>query len=460
MKPHNALIIDDLDSRHDALPSELLAWCNVSAENRQSWKVFSVPSVAQAPVKLVIANAVSNAPKAIELFRWLCGNPAPAAVFGILPPDDPDLLRLGAEALDDFLVWPVHGEEFRQRITRLMGAPSSEGHSLEGKLLAGLAFQNIVGRDPAFVEMLGRLAQFAASEAPVLLNGETGTGKELCARAIHTLSARRNGPFIPVECGALPEQLLENEVFGHLRGAYTGAVAEQKGLAALARGGTLFLDEIDGVTPGAQGKLLRLLQEGIFRPLGAEKFTRADIRVVAASNADLSQLVERKMFRADLFFRLNVLRVTIPPLRQRRGDIALLAKAFIDDLRKSAHGERKTLSQGAVRKLESYRWPGNVRELHNTIHRAVLTSPGSEVRPCDLEIGDADSGYAGDSDGDFRSGRAAAIEAFEGAYVRRLIEKHDGNVTRAAREARKERRAFGRLVKKYSAVEAIAVGQS
>jgi DNA-binding NtrC family response regulator len=449
-----ALLIEDPHDGIAASTAAILDSCNITVLNRQSWRGTTSSSLSRAPVDLVIANAISKSAQAIELFAWLRRNPINRAVFGILPQGDADFLDLGAKCLDDFLVSPVNPEEFRLRIARLLGASTAHRSALEHKLMSELAFRNITGEAPEFVRVLERLAQFSRSGAPVLLNGETGTGKELCARAIHTLSSRRNGPFIPVECGALPEQLFENEVFGHTRGAYTGAIADQKGLVALARGGTLFFDEIDGVAPAAQAKLLRLLQESTFRPLGSEKLSQADVRIVAASNSDLGRLVEEKRFRADLFFRLNVLRVDLPPLRQRRSDIPLLARRFADDLCCANEIGHKTLSPCALRKLEGYDWPGNVREVFNTIHRAVLTADGDTILASHIEL-KASAGQQEaeqlDAASDFRSGRAQAIETFEADYVRRLLEKHAGNVTRAAREAGKERRAFGRLVKKYSA---------
>ena len=454
--PHTALIVDDLEEAIGAFSDEMLHGCSIAALHRTTWRGFSPALLKRFAVDVLLINAAFSTPQVAELFRWLRGNPAiNAAVFGILPGQDMELLRLGAEAVDDFLVWPPRPDEFRHRIARLLGSASRERNPLEQKLFAELAFQNIVGREPAFLDMLGRLAQFARSEAPVLLNGETGTGKELCARGVHALSSRRNGPFIPVECGALPEQLLENEFFGHSRGAYTGAVADQKGLVALARGGTLFLDEIDGVTLGSQGKLLRLLQESTFRPLGAEKFAQADVRVVAASNADLSRLVEEKRFRADLFFRLNVLTVHVPPLRRRPGDIALLARRFVDDLCSSGQSGRRVLSPCAIRRLESYHWPGNVRELHNTIHRAVLTSTGSGFwaatwsLPARRERRTSRRKTMTQSREIFAAGGHWPLKPLKPTMLSGSWRNMRGNVTRAAREAGKERRAFGRLVKKY-----------
>jgi len=410
---------------------------------RKDWDCVTQEDLSLCSEGVIVANVASRSRNATQVIEWLRNNPVRARTFGILPGDDVEILRLGAEVMDDFLLWPVHAEEFRQRILKLLG-PENENRE---ELTTQLALCNFAGRDPVFLDALGRLTQVGASEAPVLLTGETGTGKELCARALHHFSPRRTEPFIPVECGALPEPLFENEVFGHSRGAFTGAHTDQNGLVALANGGTLFLDEVDGLTLGIQAKLLRLLQEKTYRALGSNLIRPADVRVVAACNGDLNKLVEEKRFRADLYFRLDVLRIHLPPLRERQGDIALLARRFADEICDENRIARKVLAPAAIRKLESFPWPGNVRQLQNTIYRAVLSAEGSEVFTCHIDPANEKQGRSDDLD--FRTGRSQAIARFEADYVRRMLEKHNGNVTRAAREAGKERRAFGRLAKKY-----------
>jgi DNA-binding NtrC family response regulator len=283
----------------------------------------------------------------------------------------------------------------------------------------------------------------------VLITGETGTGKELCARAIHHLSPRRSFPFIPVDCAALPDHLFENEFFGHVRGAFTDAHAEQKGLVAMAEGGTLFLDEIDSLSLAAQAKLLRFIQERAFKPLGADRFVKADVHILAATNRSLEPLIRNGQFRGDLYFRLNVLSLHLAPLRDRRGDIPLLARHFVDACCLEGGLSRKSLSAAAAHKLLAYDWPGNVRELFNTIQRAVVFAEGAQILPGHATMGPWEPPADTPLDGGFREARARAVSAFERLYLESVLKKHAGNVTHAAREAHQERRAFGRLIKKH-----------
>ena len=208
-----------------------------------------------------------------------------------------------------------------------------------------------------------------------------GLVKSYSPHAIHSLTNRRNGPFIPLDCGTLPEQLAENELFGHRRGAFTDAHADQKGLAGMADGGTLFLDEIDALSLVNQSKLLRFLQEGTYRSLGSDRFSSADVRVIAASNRSLEECIEQQQFRRDLYFRLNVLRLHLPPLRERHSDVSLLATRFLQEECAAGKSEQKFFSRLALRKLESHNWPGNVRELLNTVQRAFVSCPGAQIMP-------------------------------------------------------------------------------
>jgi len=305
----------------------------------------------------------------------------------------------------------------------------------------------MIGRSPAFTNALARLDKIAACDAAVLLEGETGTGKELVAREIHYRSARRDRPFIPVNCGALPDALLENELFGHARGAYTDARTEQPGVVELANLGTLFLDEVDALSPKAQVTLLRFLQDQRFRPLGSRAERSADVRIVAASNRGLEQLAAEQRFRLDLLYRLRLLYVHLPPLRERPGDPALLAAHFVELASRRFGGPVRPLSAETLDWLDQYAWPGNVRELENLVYRAFLVD--DEPR---LTIG-RPTGLKGAADGppplNFRAAKARAIANFERSFLTRAMQRAKGNVSAAARLIGTERRHLGRLLKKH-----------
>jgi DNA-binding NtrC family response regulator len=309
----------------------------------------------------------------------------------------------------------------------------------------GLA--KLVGRNAAFLHAIRLLPRFARADATVLITGETGTGKELCARAIHHLSERRSFPFVAIDCGAIPDQLFENELFGHTRGAFTDAHRDQKGLVTIAEGGTLFLDEVDALSLAAQAKLLRFLQERTFRALGAERAERANVRIIVATNRDLQTCVQNRELRADLYFRLNILRIHLPPLRDRRDDIALLANSMLLEARASRPGP-KSFSTAALRVLAHYEWPGNVRELFNAVQRAVVECDGDTILPEHIVVPVGDEGPTDALH--FRAARAAAVAQFERRYVEELLRKHGGNVSHAAREAHQDRRAFGRVIKRHN----------
>ncbi len=238
----------------------------------------------------------------------------------------------------------------------------------------------LVGKHPRMLEIYEQIRLMAASDHPVHLFGETGTGKELVAQAIHSESRRRDGPFVPVNCGALPEGILESELFGHVKGAFTGAVRDKKGRFELAEGGTLFLDEVAELPPVTQVKLLRVLQEKTFERVGDERSLRCDVRIISATNKDLKREVERGNFRADLYYRLRVLPLTLPPLRERRSDIPVLAEHFLSQSAKML-SNRPRITRSALELLLTYDWPGNVRELQSAIHYALLKAPDGIIRP-------------------------------------------------------------------------------
>jgi DNA-binding NtrC family response regulator len=283
----------------------------------------------------------------------------------------------------------------------------------------------------------------ASCDVTVLIEGETGTGKELAARAIHYLGLRRSAPFIPVNCGALPESLVESELFGHARGAFTDAREARAGVIAQAEGGTLFLDEVEALGIHAQGALLRFLQEREYRPIGGPLVRGANVRIVASTNVDLAVASTRGQFRQDLLFRLNVLPLVMPPLRDRGDDVITLANVFLRRFSRQYDQPLKTLDEESLRYLKQHTWPGNVRELENLIHRQVLLSESPTIRlvpnPPPMDKADAT----------FREAKALAIADFERRYLAALLARTQGNISLAARLSGKERSRLCKMVKKY-----------
>lgn len=307
---------------------------------------------------------------------------------------------------------------------------------------------NMVGASPVFMKVLETIARLAHFDAPVLLTGETGTGKELAARAIHYLSVRAAGPFVPVNCGALPDSLIESELFGHERGAFTDARQSRVGLIEAARGGTLFLDEVDSLPMRAQGALLRFLQDRSFRPVGASGDLSADVRVVAAASPRMVDMVEQGSFRADLAFRLDVLAVRMPPLRERCGDACLLANHFAERYATRYRMKVRLFDAESIAWLDAHHWPGNVRELDNLVHRQTLLGEEAELRLAP-DNWHAQGNVAAKGPVLFNDARHEAMSAWERQYLSHLLREAGGNVTRAAQLAGKERRAMGKLLKKH-----------
>ncbi len=315
------------------------------------------------------------------------------------------------------------------------------------------ALAKLIGGAPAFLKATSHLPVAASSDAAVLISGETGTGKELVAHVIHYLSKRAPFAFVPVNCGALPDTLLENELFGHERGAFTDAHARRTGLLSEASNGTLFLDEVDTLTAKAQIALLRVLQDKKFRAIGSSREQQVNLRIVAATNADLEALVRAGTFRTDLYYRLCVFSVHLPPLRERREDIPLLASWFLkkhvpDDL------PARQLSPAALAALLDYDWPGNIREMENAIIRGIHLAQTDQIEVADLGLDrkakrPSATAAATTSFHSFKLRKQEVIEAFERDYLTRLLRAHQGNVSQAARAAGKERRDLGKLLKKY-----------
>ena len=302
-----------------------------------------------------------------------------------------------------------------------------------------------IAEDPAMRRVLDLVRRAASSDATVLLLGESGTGKEVLARFVHRSSARAVGPFVPLSCAALSESLLESELFGHEKGAFTGAAERRRGRIELAHGGTLFLDEIGEVSPAFQAKLLRVLEERTFERVGGSQPIRVDLRLLAATNRDLKAAVAAGKFREDLYYRLNVVRIEVPPLRERPADVLPLAHAYLERARRKAGRTPMTLSEDAAALLRAYRWPGNVRELVNAIDRAVVLSTDAEVSAEDLPeeiLGAPVVERAG--------GYHSEVQSFKRRLLREALDRNSGNQTKAAEALGLQRSYFARLLKRFS----------
>jgi DNA-binding NtrC family response regulator len=353
------------------------------------------------------------------------------------------VLECGAS---DFLLPPYHAEDLVPRLRRLLG-PAWRQDSQIGQIKVGVGLRQIVGESRVFLAEVNKLSHIASCDAAVLIRGESGTGKEVFARAIHYLSARSEQPFVPINCGAIPVELAESELFGHQRGAFTGAVRDRIGLVREADGGTMLLDEVDALPLTAQVKLLRFLQDGEFRPLGASRTDRARVRVVAATNADFDRMIQDGKFREDLYYRLNVLRLALPPLRDRPGDLPLLAHHLLEKQALTLGCALKPLTADALTRMAGYRWPGNIRELENILTRALIFSEGVEIEVEDLALPARSPKEVHDES--FRTLKAGVIRDFERAYLQQILDRYGGNITRAAHAAAKNRRAFWELLRKH-----------
>jgi DNA-binding NtrC family response regulator len=316
---------------------------------------------------------------------------------------------------------------------------------------------HFIGRSSGLMRVVRLIERMARYQAPVLIVGETGTGKEMAARAIHYLSCRREAPFVPLNCGAVPETLIESELFGCERGAFTDARQARSGLVSAAEGGTLFLDEVDALPPRAQVSLLRFLQDSMYRPIGGVRELRSDVRVIAAASPRLQRLLQAGDFRDDLVFRLMVLLLEMPPLRERPGDPELLAAHFIARYARHYSVAPKPLDARSRAWLDTYAWPGNVRELDNVVQRALLLSDGERLGlpPEQISVPQAMGTRHACAEppvvalGTYNEARLEALSQFEREYLERLMKATGGNVTHAARLAGKERRAMGKLLKKH-----------
>lgn len=364
------------------------------------------------------------------------------------------------EGAFDYLAKPFSADQLAVVVDRAIRYRRLMVENEELKGLAGRTGPNIIGSSSQTARLLDQIQRVAPTDANVLIVGESGTGKELVAQGVHHASRRNKGPFIPVDCASLPEGLLESELFGHEKGAFTGAVAQRKGLVEDANGGTLFLDEIGEMPLALQAKLLRVLEQRQVRRVGRSQTVDVDVRFVAATNVDLEAAVKDGAFREDLYYRLNVVKLSVPPLRARPGDIVLLAEHFLRNFATTSHRSPPMVSPDAWDALERFRWPGNVRQLRNVIERAVALDSDGKVTVADLPSElrmDSTNGVGPEPQRDgaprlktnfaavpYAEARDEAMNTFRSAYLQQLLDMHEGNISQAARSAGISRRTLHR----------------
>ncbi|MDH4161095.1 MAG: sigma-54 dependent transcriptional regulator [Nitrospirota bacterium] len=368
-------------------------------------------------------------------------------------------IEMAVQAMKDgaysYLTKPIRYEELNLQVKNAVERHrlSREVQSLRNEMEARYRFGNIIGRNPRMHEIFRIIPTVAETDATVLIHGESGTGKELIAHAIHYNSRRKDKPFVVVSCSALPEALLESELFGHEKGAFTGAIRQRIGRFEMAEGGTVFLDEIGEMSMSVQQKLLRVLQEREIERVGGNQTTKVDVRVIAATHRDLQQAMEERMFRQDLFYRLNVVPIKLPPLRDRLDDVPMLAAHFVDKYCEKNNKKRKTISNEALTALCSYGYPGNVRELENIIERAVIMEKGDAILRGDL-------GFPPTSHKDtsvpmvrdlnsFKKMKADVIAQFEREYLGQVLKIYKGNMSRSAQHAGMNIKNFHEKMARY-----------
>ncbi len=428
---------------------------SVRMVNRQHW-LNDNPSKVYSPSVLILGNSDSFQNKLLDTIST--SSRLPFLVLYSYPISK--RAKFFLSSCKECCSWPCENHELVFRLERLLRKTiNNKTIFSEESLTSTWVNLNLIGSSPIFQKTLSVIRKSADCEAPVLIEGETGSGKEMVARAIHYLGSRCDFPFIPVNCGAVPDHLVENEFFGHEKGAYTDAKQSQSGIVSQADGGTLFLDEIETLSDKGQVVLLRFIEDQTIKPLGAKQSKKVNVRIVAASNSPVSELVVQNQFRQDLLFRLNLLAISIPPLRERSSDIKCLADYFMKKFRKQYQQPDKRLSPDLIDWMNQHNWPGNVRELENFIHRQFLLSDESVIIQTNQEdISNLpksrrkkfDRRQNFEFDSSFQTAKTDVIKQFENRYLHWLIRKTQGNVTMAAKISSKERRALGKLLKKHN----------
>lgn len=449
------LVVDDMQDMLQLLKRVIMRELDVSVETA-SCGADALKIVRSSGVSLVLADLKMPAMDGLELLKELKAIDAAVPVimmtaYGSIQ-NAVEALKLGAY---DYITKPFDEERLLHTTRRAIEhyALLRKNIALERRVRENESVGEFVGEAAPLKRLMETIRIVAKTDVTVLITGETGTGKDRAARLIHSLSSRVGRAFVAVNCPAIPENILESELFGYKRGAFTGAVNDKDGMFQASEGGTIFLDEIGDLSSALQAKLLRVLQEGEVKPLGENRAYRVNVRVIAATNQNLKEKIAAGRFREDLYYRLNVVSIHTPPLRDMAEDIPLLANHFLSRYCAELDVPAKKLSEDALRMLASRRWPGNVRELQNEIRRAVIFSKGDSIFPDDFGCtGAALPAPEGLFDGEalpYREARAGALRNFNDGYIRRLLQDTEGNVTLAAKRAGLERQSLQHLMRKY-----------
>jgi DNA-binding NtrC family response regulator len=439
---HSILVVDD-DARIRTSLAQALADGDTDvrvAENAEA----ALAAMTPAPPDVVLTDVRMPGLSGLDLLQLLRERAPAVDVLVMTAFDDlPTVTAAMRHGALDFLAKPIDLHQLRATVARVFEDRATRSRQLSAPTVTRDPVDGVpmlIGRDARVIGVFKLVGQVAGSHAPVLIRGESGTGKELIARAIHAASPHSAEPFEAVNCTAIPGTLLESELFGHVRGAFTGAHADRRGRVALAGRGTLFLDEIGDTGPEFQAKLLRVLQEHEFHPVGAERPQRSEARVIAATHRDLEAMVAAGTFRQDLYYRLRVLEITMPPLRERPGDVPVLAEHLVARAAAAVHRTPPLLSDEALLALLRHGWPGNVRELENCLTRAVLLATGDVIRPEHLDLPQVGGGHAVG---------LLALDELERQHVARVLAATGGHKSRAAAILRVSRPRLDRLLRKH-----------
>ncbi len=444
MSEENILVIDDYANILEVIQMRLRAWGYhvTTARNGKEAKI----ALSATSFNLIIIDLRLSGENGIELMEGIIKEYPNLPVIILTAhgtiESAVEAMRKGAYS---YITKPFNNEDLLLHIKNALEKQllKKEIEHLRSQLDGQHNFRQIIGKNKQMQGILEQVSKIAKTDCTVSIYGESGTGKELIARAIHQNSNRAKGPFVATNCGAIPEGLLENELFGHIRGAYTDAHETKEGLFTQADGGTIFLDEIGNTSPNLQVKLLRVLQEREIKPIGSTKSIKVNVRVIVASNTDLQKAVNNGTFREDLFYRIHVVPIYIPPLRERKDDIPLLANYFMTGFCKVLKKDIKGFAPAAIQRMILYDWPGNIRELQNKVEHAVIITSKEVITPEDLFT---DTNALRNTFSSYKD----AKERFEREYLENLLKMSKGNVTNAAKMAKRYRADIYKLIKKYN----------